>query len=148
MFDLGTARQALVAPVMFDLVNGTTCPARLEAVRGIAGSELEVATQEPTVIAYPGRTADGKLGVMGYAELGTRLTLSGRDVPLDDDGRFEVPLAAEELARGLQWTAEKEGMKVVEKVVEKTTEKGVQKVTEKVSQKGINRKTWRWPGLR
>lgn len=143
-----TARQALVAPVMFDLVNGTTCPARLEAVRGIAGSELEVASQEPTVIAYPGRTADGKLGVMGYAEVGARLTLSGRDVPLDDDGRFEVPLAAEELARGLEWTAEKEGLKVVEKVVEKTTEKGVQKVTEKVTEKGINRKTWRWPGLR
>lgn len=142
------AREALVAPVMFDLINGTACPARLEAMRGIAGSELEVATQEPSVIAYPGRTADGRLGVMGYAEVGTHLTLSGHDVTLDDDGRFEVPLAAEELARGLQWTAEKEGLKVVEKVVEKTTEKGVQKVTEKVSEKGINRKSWRWPGLR
>ncbi len=134
------ARQALIAPVMLGWLTSTTSPARVEAIRRLAANELEVATQQPTVIAYPGRTADGRLGVIGYVEADTNLTLSGRNVTIDEIGRFKVPLDAKELAVGLNWTAEK----TVEKTIEKTTEKGIQKSIEK----STLRKTWQWPGLK
>ena len=88
-------------------------------MRQIAGNELESATKSPAVIAYPARTAAGRLGVIDHAERGTQLKLLGREVPLDGNGRFEVSLSPDELSRGLSWAAEK----------------------------GPDRKTWRWPGL-
>ena len=93
--------------------------ARVEAVREIVGNELEAATKRPTVIAYPTRV-DGNLAVVGYAEVGTRVTVNGKPVPVDGAGRFRLRLTEQELAAGLRWQAAK----------------------------GTARKTWAWSGLR
>lgn len=100
-------RMNFISPVLLDLMTPTTSPARAEAVRLIAGNELEVANQRPIVIASPVRIK-GKLALAGYAEVGTQLTLNGKPTILDGDGRFEVLLSEEQLGAGLQWEAKKE----------------------------------------
>ncbi len=113
------ARAALMAPVVLDGATMTTCWARTEAVRHIAAAELEVARQRPAVIAHPTRLG-AHLGVAGWAEPGTRLTLNGKSVPVGRDGRFQRRVTAAELAAGLQWAAAK----------------------------STARKSWQWAGLR
>ena len=104
---------------MFDEMATTTSPGRTEAMRSVAGNELEVAHRRPAVIVYPARV-DGRLGAVGQAEIGTRLTLNGRPVTLDADGRLAIPVTEAELAAGLRWSAERQGAG----------------------------KQWQWPGLR
>jgi hypothetical protein len=113
------ARAAFIAPVMLDLTTATSSAARAEAVRLILGNELEVANKPPIAIAYPTRVK-GTFTVVGCAEVGTRLTMNDKPVPLDAEGRFEVPVMEEELAAGLRWSA----------------------------QKDTASKTWEWAGLR
>jgi hypothetical protein len=103
------AYHALLAPVMLGPMTPTTCAARTEALRLLVGNELEAAGQRPAVIAYPTRIA-ARLGVAGRAEPGTRLTLNGRPVTLAADGRFALPVADTELATGVRWQAEKQGV--------------------------------------
>jgi hypothetical protein len=116
---MGKARRALAAPVVFDSASLTTSHARTEAVRQLAGNELEVARQAPAVIAYPTRIG-AKLAVAGFVEPGAQLTLNGRPVVIDGDGRFETGVTEQELAAGVSWKAKK----------------------------GDDRKSWQWPGLR
>jgi hypothetical protein len=116
---LADARKALVAPVLLDASSATTSPARTEAVRLLAGNQLEVARTRPIVLAYPARV-DTDLAAVGWAEPGTRLTVGGAPVEVDPGGQFTVRLSEEELAAGLQWTAEH----------------------------GAERKQWHWPPLR
>jgi hypothetical protein len=104
---IAKARAAFIVPIMLDATTTTTCPARAEAVRRIIGGELEVAGQGPFVIAWPTR-ATGRTAVTGYAELGARLTLNDKPVPLDAHGGFTVPIGDEELAAGLRWSAQKD----------------------------------------
>jgi hypothetical protein len=113
------ARRALVAPVMLGEMATTTSPARTEALRLLVGNELEAAARRPAVIVYPTRVAS-RMGVAGRAEPGTRLTLNGHPVALASDGRFETSVADADLAAGLRWKAEKQGVA----------------------------KQWQWPGLR
>jgi hypothetical protein len=112
------ARQAILAPVMLGEMTATSSPARAEAMRVLAGNELEAACRRPAVIVYPARL-EGRPGVAGYAEIGTRLTLNGRAVALGADGRFAVPMAEGELDAGLRWSARRQG----------------------------DGKQWQWPGL-
>jgi hypothetical protein len=116
---VGTARAALIAPVMLSASKATECTARAETLRLLAGNELEAARQAPMVICYPTRDEKGQIAVCGFAEPGTQLTLDGAAVTLDADGRFSVPVPDAVLAAGLSWTA----------------------------QNGTNRKAWAWPGL-
>ncbi|NLX99085.1 MAG: DUF4091 domain-containing protein [Rhodopirellula sp.] len=116
---LSQARQALLAPVLLGAATATTSPARTDAVRRLAGSELEVARTRPVVIAYPTRV-EGRFATAGWVEPGATLIRNGTSVPVDADGCFAVVLSQEELADGLCWTA----------------------------QRGPDRKTWEWPGIR
>jgi hypothetical protein len=113
------ARQAILAAVMLDEIATTTSPGRTESMRLLAGNELEVACRRPAVVVYPARL-EGRLGVVGQAEIGTRLTLNGRMVTLDADGRLAIPVTEAELTAGLRWSAERQGAG----------------------------KQWQWPGLR
>lgn len=113
------ARAAFVAPVMLDLTTTATSAARVEALRLIAGNELEVVRQRPFVITYPTRVK-GKRVVAGCAEVGVRLTMNGKPVVVDGKGRFEAPVSEEQLAAGLRWSAVR----------------------------GSARKSWEWVGLR
>jgi hypothetical protein len=113
------ARPAILAAVMLDEIATTTSPGRTESMRLLAGNELEVACRRPAVIVYPARL-EGRLGVVGQAEIGTRLTLNGRVVTLDADGRLAIPVTEAELTAGLRWSAERQGAG----------------------------KQWQWPGLR
>jgi hypothetical protein len=113
------ARQALLDPVMFSPMSGTTSPDRVEAIRLLAGNELEVAEVRPAVIVFP-RRVGSRMGVAGRVEAGTRMTINVRPVAIGPDGRFELPLTNDELAAGVRWTAEQPG----------------------------RRKQWQWPGLR
>jgi hypothetical protein len=103
------ARQAILAPVMLGEMTPTTSPGRAEALRILAGNEMEVACRRPAVIGYPTRL-EGRLGVAGYAEIGTRLTLNGRTIALDADGRFAVAATEGELDAGIRWSAERQGV--------------------------------------
>ena len=116
----GIARAAIIAPVMLSMSKATDCGARAEALRLLAGNELEAARQQPTVLCYPIRDDNGQLAISGFAEPGTQLTLNGAPVALDADGRFSLPVSDDALATGMAWTAENAG----------------------------SRKTWAWPGVR
>ena len=115
---LAEARKSLLAPVLLDASTATTSPARTEAVRLLAGNQLEVARARPIVLAYPARV-EGKLAAAGWTEPGTKLTLGQKLVRVEADGRFAVAVSDDELAAGLHWTA----------------------------RNGAGRKQWQWPPL-
>lgn len=100
------ARAAFIAPVMIGVDHATLSAGRAEAIRRIVGVELEMASRRPVVVAYPTRLGS-KGGVAGYAESGVDLEINGRVMILGADGRFEVAIGDDELARGVRWRAVK-----------------------------------------
>lgn len=102
---LAQARKALIAPVVLDPLTSTASPARVEAMRHLLASELEVARQEPATLAFPARI-QGRLVVAGCAAAGSRLTLNGEGITLRPDGSFQKDITPVVLAAGLNWTAE------------------------------------------